>query len=106
MLFSVTVSDINTIGPIGGSAALILVMLRMVWSDRAAARLIEGKLRAEWAKDREQLIAYHEATVQRLREEYAERLAGFKSLHDAEIASLQRRIEALEADIARLRGVS
>lgn len=106
MLFSVTVSDINTIGPIGGFAALMVVMLRMVWSDRAAARLIEDKLRAEWAKDREQLITYHEETVRRLREEYAERLLGFTTLHVAEITSLQRRIDALEADIARLRGVS
>lgn len=105
-MFALTVTDIGTVGPIGGIAALFVVMLRMVWSDNAARRLIEGKLRAEWAADRAQLIAYHEAALARLRDDYEARISGLERVHGAEIESLDRRIKALETDLARLRSQS
>lgn len=102
-MLTVGITDLQTVGPIGGIAALFIVMLRMVWSDNAARRLIEGKLRAEWAADRKQLIEYHEAALQRLRDDYSASIEGLRKVHGDEIESMGRRIKALEDDIDRLR---
>lgn len=90
MIQAFGIEDVSQIGPIGGIAALLVVMLRMVWSDRVAARLIEVTLRAEWAKEKAALIAYQDAA-----------LATQQRLHDDEVASLNRRIVRLEAEADR-----
>lgn len=103
-MYAGTLNDIGTIGPIGGIAALFVVMLKMVWSDNASRRVIEGKLRDEWADDRKGLVSYYESALARLENEFATRIASLTVIHDTEIASLNRRIAALEADNARLKG--
>jgi len=93
--FATVMDDAGKIVPIGGIAALFLVMLKMVWSDSETRRRIETQLRMEFKRERDDEDARHVADLIRIQTEYQTSITSLKTVHAEELESLQRRIKRL-----------
>jgi hypothetical protein len=97
--------DASKVVPIGGIAALLVVMLKMVWTNDTEQRRNESRLRAEFKIERDSDDVRHLAEINRMRTESDSSLAALKLIHDAELESMNRRIRMLREEAAeRLKG--
>jgi len=94
-LISTVLDDTSKIVPIGGIAALFLVMLKMVWSNDETQRRNETRLRNEFKAERDAEDLRHNTDVDRLRIEFQTSIDNLKAIHSAELESLNRRITML-----------
>ena len=81
-MFSILGVELGQAVPSGGAAALLVVILRMVYKDNADRRRIETELRAEHAAE----------------------MKSVRQAHKVEVDELRARITALEDQVDELRG--
>lgn len=77
--------------PLGGGAILI-TMLKMIWSDRTRGAKIEESLRKSFAKERADRELEVVAEKADLKAQYQESVIRHQAIHAAEIAAFQARI--------------
>jgi hypothetical protein len=87
--------DAGKVVPIGGIAALLVVMLKMVWTNDSEQRRNESRLRVEFEAERKADDTRHAADIERLHLEYNSSITALKMVHSAELESLERRIKLL-----------
>ena len=95
--------DTSKVVPIGGIAALLAMMLRMVWVNDKDQRLYESRLRTEFEARIKAEDERHAADLARIRAEYDSYIGTLKTVQDAEIESLNRRIKLLREEASEKR---
>jgi hypothetical protein len=102
-LLANVLDDTSKVVPIGGIAALLAMMLRMVWVNDAEQRRNESKLRAEFKIERDAENARHDIDLTRMRAEFDASIAALRTVHAAELESLERRIKLLRDEATERR---
>lgn len=87
--------------PLAGSAVLFGMMFKIVWSARKDWAVERATMKAEWVAEKADLIAQNDKALVRMQDNCTQTTDSLRRVHVDEVASLTRRLEALEAEVLR-----
>ena len=93
--------DVAQVVPVGGTAVLFAFMLKIVWGARTEWAVEKQTMKTDWATEKADLIAYNNEALVQMQANCVLTTDTLRRLHVDELASLNRRIDALEAEVLR-----